>query len=568
MSSILVQTSDGLVQALKAAAAGDVILLAPGVYTNFSVNGLKFDTAVTITSSNPSSLAVLKGFVFRDVRGIQLDKLELVASSATGSGNPFQILSSSAVELSNLKVYGASDAASREELGGIMIRWSSDVIVKSSEFYNLRFGVTILDNVGINIFGNYFHDIRTDGVRGGGTSNLNISNNSFSDFYPLLEDHPDAIQLWTTNATESAYNIVISNNLITRGGGSKIQGIFLRDQGDVLPYKNVSIVGNVVVGSLYHGITVDGGERVYIDHNTVTGYGAEKSWIRFENVKGGSLADNEAQLYTLVNSTDVIEQGNELIPSMSSLQAGLLDAWLKANLGSAAAPAVVGLPFSGPAGASDFWMQGGASNDVLKSMTLGDAWLEGGGGDDRIEGGAGADHLRGDDGNDYILGGGGFDDILGNAGNDTAEGGDGDDWVVGGKDQDLLYGGAGNDLVYGNLGDDTCIGGDGADWVRGGQGNDSLSAGEGADYLSGDRGDDVLRGGGGADIFAFSAASGIDLVLDFSVAEKDRVMIEGGTSYTLSQIGSDTIVELVGGARLVLVDSQLSTLPAGWILTA
>jgi Ca2+-binding RTX toxin-like protein len=183
----------------------------------------------------------------------------------------------------------------------------------------------------------------------------------------------------------------------------------------------------------------------------------------------------------------------------------------------------------------------------------------------RATAGDGLDYLRGEEGNDSILGGFGFDDVHGNMGDDTVSGGQGADWVVGGKDNDVLFGDADDDIVYGNLGVDTCDGGAGADLVRGGQGNDSLSGGAGNDFLSGDLGDDTISGGAGADTFNSFGDANLDRVVDFNRAEGDRVRIEAGNTYTASQQGADTVVDIAGGGRVVLVGVTLSTLDPGWI---
>ena len=187
-------------------------------------------------------------------------------------------------------------------------------------------------------------------------------------------------------------------------------------------------------------------------------------------------------------------------------------------------------------------------------------------GADTLQAADGANVLSGNGGADSIAGGAGFDVINGNTGDDTASGGAGDDWVVGGKDHDRLFGDDGADIVLGNLGDDTCEGGAGADIVRGGQGADLVLGGAGADWLSGDRGDDTVTGGAGADIFHSFAEAGIDRVTDFSAAEGDRVMLDPGAAYAVAQVGADTVVDMGGGNRLVLVNVQLSTLPDGWII--
>lgn len=217
---------------------------------------------------------------------------------------------------------------------------------------------------------------------------------------------------------------------------------------------------------------------------------------------------------------------------------------------------------------------GGAGQDRINGNALANELrggagydsLFGGAGGDTIDGGSGGGYLRGEDGDDSLVGGSGFDDINGNVGSDTGAGGTGDDWVVGGKDGDRLTGDDGDDLVYGNLGDDTVDGGAGADVVRGGQGNDTLSGGAGDDYVSGDRGNDTLAGGAGADIFHSSSDAGIDRILDFSLAEGDRVQLDPGTAHTIAQVGGDTVITMAtSNDQVILVGVQVSTLTQGWI---
>lgn len=228
-------------------------------------------------------------------------------------------------------------------------------------------------------------------------------------------------------------------------------------------------------------------------------------------------------------------------------------------------------PFGAPPPAG-----GGGVNDVVADGP-GDSLLHGYSGDDTLDGGGGADTVAGDDGNDYLrggdggdslLGGEGRDDINGNAGNDQASGGAGDDWVVGGRDDDQLTGDSGDDIVLGNLGDDTLDGGEGADQVRGGQGDDVVRGGAGDDFVSGDRGADTLIGGAGADLFHSFRGAGIDRVLDFNWAEGDRVLLDPGTTYGVSQVGGDTVIDMGGGDQMTLVGVQLSSLPSGWIFGA
>jgi Ca2+-binding RTX toxin-like protein len=209
----------------------------------------------------------------------------------------------------------------------------------------------------------------------------------------------------------------------------------------------------------------------------------------------------------------------------------------------------------------------GHANQVLvnSGSIQGDVAL--GTGDDTYSGRAGSivGMVSGGEGNDSLQGGAGFDYLQGNAGNDTVVGGGGADWLLGGQGADLINGGADANVLYGNLGDDWLDGGGGADLIRGGQGADVLLGQDGDDWLSGDKGDDTLAGGAGADIFHSFQDAGLDRVTDFNAAEGDRVQLDPGTTYTLRQVGADTVVDMGAGGQLVLVGVQLSSLPVGWI---
>lgn len=240
------------------------------------------------------------------------------------------------------------------------------------------------------------------------------------------------------------------------------------------------------------------------------------------------------------------------------------------------------LPHTYAGGAGADTVYGGDVGDTLQGNT-GDDSIQGGVGhdliyggqdDDRLDAGRGNDLVFGDRGDDSIAGGDGHDTLNGNTGDDTLVGGMGDDVMLGGQHNDQLEGGVGGDLLFGDLGNDTVLGNTGADTIVGGAGNDvllggkdddRLEGGDGADVLSGDLGNDTLSGGLGADVFSFT--SGVDHVTDFRAADGDRVQLQPGAVYTLAQVGEDTVIDLGQGNQLVLDNVQLSSLPAGWILS-
>jgi serralysin len=74
-----------------------------------------------------------------------------------------------------------------------------------------------------------------------------------------------------------------------------------------------------------------------------------------------------------------------------------------------------------------------------------------------------------------------------------------------------------------------------------------------------------LTGGLGADTFHTNNVTGVDRVTDFSQAQGDKVLVDAGSAYTLSQVGADTVISMGGGNQMSLVGVQLSSLTSGWI---
>lgn len=172
----------------------------------------------------------------------------------------------------------------------------------------------------------------------------------------------------------------------------------------------------------------------------------------------------------------------------------------------------------------------------------------GGRGDDTIKGLNGDDWIFGEGGKDRLTGGSGSDTIFGGSDDDTIAGGDGDDWIFGGDDEDDLDGGTGNDLLLGGDGKDVLRGGDGQDILWGGEGRDRLFGNNGSDVfrLGASRGDDddTYTGGAGADFYEIVDRFDDDVILDFSVREGDRLVLDGEMeSYRVSMHRSSCDVD-------------------------
>lgn len=538
MADYLVSSAAQLTTALGTAKAGDRVLLEAGNYSNVQLKGLVFDGTVTIASRDAGNPATLTGLTVSNSQGLSFNNLHLDFSSPWTVWNA-QIVSSRNIEFNGLNIHGSMNNNPADDQSGILVRDSSSVSITGSAFQQLDHAISLSGSTGVRIENNRIHDIRADGVIAVGSSSVQVIGNSFTDFYPAAGDHPDAIQFLTRGATANARDIVVSGNLITRGAGGIIQGIFITDQIG-LGYERVTVTDNVVVGGMYNGIMVTSANGLVVTGNSVIAYADMNSWIRINDSTNAQVANNQAMIFNLAGTTNLTQSGNAIIAAIQENSTSPLAHWV--------------------------WGTGG--DDQLSARIDGGSRIEGGAGNDIITGRDYADYLRGGDGADNIQGGGGNDDINGNMGNDTLHGGAGDDWVSGGKDNDLLLGGAGADLVLGNMGNDTLHGEIGDDTVRGGQNDDVIFGGDGNDWLSGDLGADTMSGGAGADTFHTFAQAGIDVVTDFNRAEGDRVFIGDGASYTVSQVGGDVVIDLVGGARMVLSNVALSSLSDGWIVSA
>jgi Ca2+-binding RTX toxin-like protein len=475
MTTTTVDSSAALLAALAKAQSGDTILLSPGEYATLVIKGFQFPTGVTIASADPNSPAKLLGLTVRDCSGINFSNLEMDASAHTADWG-FAVYYSKNISFSGVHVHGSLDGNPQNDVAALMIRWSEGVTVKGSEFEQLKHGVAFLDSNNLEFSGNSFHDLRTDGIHGGGASFVKISGNSFTDFYPIEGDHPDAVQFWTTNTTAVAHDIVITDNVITRGKGAPVQGIFFRDQVGTLPFENVTISGNMLVGTLWHGITVGGGKNLSIVGNIVAGLPDQLSWIRVTNASGVNLQENKAGKITLVEVTELTNSGNVLFLPTHEEAMQLLSDWLLVH-GSLAEQ---------------------TTETVTNTDTVQVTQFHGGAGNDLLSGSVGADKLFGKLGDDTYVVNHVDDLVFENAGEGTdginssidytlpanvesltltgtavtANGNDGNNTVEGNAAANLLFGHGGNDSLVGHSGHDTLDGGTGADSMRGGTGDD------------------------------------------------------------------------------------------------
>ena len=125
----------------------------------------------------------------------------------------------------------------------------------------------------------------------------------------------------------------------------------------------------------------------------------------------------------------------------------------------------------------------------------------------------------------------------------TLNGDGGSNTISGGGGSEVLWGRAGNDLL------------------NGGNGNDYLWGNEGNDTLIGGLGNDSLKGGPGADTYVIRHKGAVQTVVDFSVANKDKLdltdVLKGALGFKNASALKDGFVQLTQNGSDVAVHVDL-----------
>lgn len=277
---ITVRDASALTLAMTAAGPGATVVLAPGDYGQIALSDLSFDTPVTLIARN----AQTTGFLLTNVTGLRIVGLS-VALDQPGAGR-LAVNDSQDIQFSELTARGLRTGQ------GLVFTNSRNVRVEKSSFSGFRNGIVLSGGSDVAIEGNTFRGLGADGVTSNGASRLLIKGNDFADFDPTPGAHPDAIQLFSRNATASAEDITIVDNRIRRGSGGIMQGIFITDQTGALPYRRVVIRDNLIEGSMYNGIAVAHAEDVEVSGNTVQPYEGMNARISLTYVTRGQVFKN------------------------------------------------------------------------------------------------------------------------------------------------------------------------------------------------------------------------------------------------------------------------------------
>lgn len=545
MAILAAATANELLNAIKLAKPGDEIRLAAGQYDVISIKDFQPAGNITITSADATNPAVFSSLNISGSSNLTISNVKMVVPDNSLTWYHFQIIGSSNIKIAD-SVFDGPGLNPIQPTTGLLVKNSTGVTITGSEFKNLYHGTTFLDNTGLTVSNNSFHDIRCDGIRGGGNSQVIYSNNFFTDFYPQDGEHSDAIQIWTTNVTTPASDITIEGNVIVRGEGKPVQGIFIRDAQLTLPFTNVTVKDNLIIGGAYNSLSLNGVVSGTVTGNTVVAFPDHEAWFKTLNGSDAlKIYGNTATKYvTYANelldntqTTTVTDGGLALLKEWAATHVvpGAYDNWQQPLIEAGFAVPVDSMlttTTSLVAPAPTPVISGTEGDDVLVADLTKKVEIHGNGGNDKIVGNSFGAKMLGGLGNDTYdvkgIGdlvqedaGGGLDwvnswidyvlpdnvESLGlKIGGLRGTGNALDNWMTGSDGNDQLFGLAGNDMISGGAGNDVLEGGDGNDMLNGGAGLDKLRGGTGVDYFA--FASDSLRQGGADEVMDF--ARGID----------------------------------------------------------
>lgn len=325
-----------LTAALNAARGGEVFNLAPGNYGTLNIRNRAFASAITIRSADPSRPATFGRTQLNTVSGVNFSGVTFAnpLSGATPLWTPaVQLYSSARINFSGVTVRGSMDGNAANDGHGIGVRGSTGISISNSTFTQLNRAITLNTSQGILVSGNTVSNVRSEGVNLAQVQNVRIIGNSFSNFHPVNGDHPDAIQAWTTGTNLPSANVVISGNLIVGSAGARMQGIFITDQtgNGALRYQGVVVTNNTLVGTSWHGITIEHADGIAITGNnviTMPDPKIDRSWIRVADATGIVNGNTAKQI---VLGPGITSANNILNTTNATLADAAIAAWYAAR---------------------------------------------------------------------------------------------------------------------------------------------------------------------------------------------------------------------------------------------
>jgi hypothetical protein len=259
-SAATAQTLESLIAATR---PGKTLVLPPGFKGGGLVRSVAKSPPILVTGDRSVVLTDVK---LQGASGIVFDGLEFASSGGAGFALAFTAGSNDS-GVRNCRVHGPTVGAGN----GIQFYGSTGGFVESCEIHDLSGGVIVFQAPRTTVTRNRIHAFSVDGFQAAASSDLRVCGNEFYDSFPAKGAHNDAMQVFTLNTTAPTKNLTFCDNVVRRGAGSVMQGVFLGNE-QKIPYENVSITGNLLIGTMYNGIALHLATGSTVSRNTVVGY--------------------------------------------------------------------------------------------------------------------------------------------------------------------------------------------------------------------------------------------------------------------------------------------------------
>lgn len=310
-----VSSSDQLKSALLASKGGETIRLEPGLYRTF---GLKkgqwprYSQTVIVKPADPLHPPVFSEPVVIDgAQNLTVEGLHFRLTTNIPSHQPV-------VRVANARNVSFEDnifEGNRSESGhyghGLVAADVTGLRVLENEFAVLNRAFVGSKIRSLTLHRNDVRDIGHDGFSLSDVSGT-ITENLIEEFYPRPKYHPDGIQ-FHANRQAAARNVLLQNNLIIGHPDRRIQGIFMRAgyaSDPTARYRNIRILDNIVIASMWNGIAVGQVEALEISGNRVLHVpGNDRMQARISTREStGRVARNVAPRFLL--SEGIIAEAN------------------------------------------------------------------------------------------------------------------------------------------------------------------------------------------------------------------------------------------------------------------
>jgi len=292
-------SSDAELVSAVAASNGGTIALAPGSYDDVTISGKTPSTPLVITSTDPANPAVIDGWVMINnssnitLTGLEVDPASIAAFD--GWHQAVLIRDSSDVIVRDIVIDGhivtaeegvdpstirPGDPNRGDIVGyrygtGLAVRFSNDVLVEDVEIRDLHSGGFLQNSEAVTVRNAYIHDMRSEGLDLEDLRDVVIEDSRFERFHPWRNtdgydsDHPDMIQFWGANGEYGIQDLTIRNNVFLEPDGwtQTIFGGLSGGDADVVSFERFFIYDNLIVNAHLHGISLTNVMNSEIHHN-------------------------------------------------------------------------------------------------------------------------------------------------------------------------------------------------------------------------------------------------------------------------------------------------------------